>query len=79
MVKMATRVFQLPSDEALCKKFFDGLRALEKDCKAIEVGGSVHDEITYADLLEKELEEHIGDQGVENFRQDYERAARAAG
>jgi hypothetical protein len=73
---IATRVFELPEDDAARTKFLDGITALQKECKAVWVSGSVHDEMAYADKLEEELTERIGEQAVEEIRQQFERDAR---
>ncbi len=73
---ITTQVFALPADQAARKKFLDGVKALADACGATWVSGSVHDEMGYADLLTEELSEHIGDMGVEDIRQKFERQSR---
>lgn len=74
--KLATRVFQLPEDETKRTRFFDGLEALMVECDTSVIAGSVHHEMDYADKLEEELKESLGDMGVENLRQQFERSTR---
>lgn len=71
--KVTTQVYQLPADEAARAKFLDGIKSLAVECKATWVAGSVHDETAYVETLEKELTEHVGEQGVENIRREFER------
>ncbi len=72
--KSITQVYQLPSDDAARTKFLSGIKALAEECQATWVSGSVHNEILYVETLEAELAEHVGEQGVENIRQDFERS-----
>ncbi|MDF9779052.1 hypothetical protein [Pseudomonas baetica] len=74
--KLATRVFQLPEDEAKRTRFFEGLDALMVECDTSVIASSVHHEMDYADKLEEELKESLGDMAVENLRQEFERSTR---
>ncbi|MGE8063746.1 hypothetical protein [Pseudomonas sp. NPDC089569] len=74
--KVATRVFQLPRDEVKRTRFFEGLAALMVECDTSVIASSVHHEMDYADKLEAELKHSIGDMGVEDLRQQFERSAR---
>ncbi|WP_219096251.1 hypothetical protein [Pseudomonas sp. UMAB-40] len=76
MSKITTRVYQLPADDVARDKFVTGLKALEEECGVTFISGSMNDEMGYADLLATELAEHIGEMGVEDMRQKFERAAR---
>ncbi|MGO4801168.1 hypothetical protein ACEN2T_17960 [Pseudomonas sp. W22_MBD1_FP4] len=76
MRKISTKVFELPEDDTARTKFLDGIQTLLAECNAVEVSGSVHDEMAYADKLEEELTERIGDMAVESIRQEFEREAR---
>lgn len=67
-----TRVYALPSDVTHRKAFLEGIRMLADQYQATQVAGSMHDEITYVEVLERELAEHLGVQGVEKIRLDYE-------
>jgi ribonuclease HIII len=77
MAKRITRVYVLPKDQEARSQFLEALRAVEKQFGVEMQSGSAHDEIDYADLLAKELEQYVGDRGVENIRQNFERANRA--
>lgn len=70
---ITTQVYELPKDEASRLKFVNGVKALAEECNATWLSGSVHNEIDYADLLTKELGEHIGDMAVEEIRLEFER------
>jgi hypothetical protein len=74
--KVATRVFQLPDDEAKRTRFLKGLDALMVECDTSVMASSVHHEMDYADKLEEELKESLGDMAVENLRQEFERSTR---
>lgn len=74
--KIATRVFQLPDDEVMRTRFLDGLTALMVECDTSVIASSMHHEMDYADKLEEELKESLGDMGVENLRQQFERSTR---
>lgn len=76
MKRLITHVYELPADEAARKRFLDGVERLQAECSVKRPSSSANDEISYADLLSTELEEHIGDFAVERIRQDFERAAR---
>jgi hypothetical protein len=71
--KISTQVYELPADQAARTKFLDGVKALADECKATWLAGSVHNEMDYADLLAEELTRHVGEQEVENIRQEFER------
>lgn len=71
--KFSTQVYQLPTDEADRIKFTSGVEAIAAECKATWVAGSVHDELSYVEILEKALTREIGDRAVEKIRQMYER------
>ena len=71
-----TQVYALPSNEAARKKFLDGVNSLAESCKAEWVAGSNYDEMSYLEEIEKELASHIGDSGVEELRQKFERQSR---
>lgn len=77
MAKHITRVYALPKNQEARSQFLEALNAVEKKFGIEMQSGSGHDEIDYADLLAKELEQYIGDRGVENIRQNFERANRA--
>lgn len=68
-----TQVYALPADEAARTKFLDGVKSLASECKAEWVAGSRHDEMSYLEIIEKELATHIGESGVEGLRQKFER------
>ena len=70
--KTMTQVYEQPDDEAARAKLLDGIKSLAAECKATWVAGSVHDETAYVETLEKELIEHVGEQGVENIRREFE-------
>lgn len=74
--KVATRVFQLSEDEANRARFINGLEALMNECDTSVIASSMHHEMDYADKLEEELKESLGDMGVENLRQEFERSTR---
>ncbi|MHC5194738.1 hypothetical protein ACYSUW_13385 [Pseudomonas frederiksbergensis] len=74
--KVATRIFQLPEDEAKRARFLEGLDALMVECDTSVIASSMHHEMDYADKLEEELKESLGDIGVENLRQEFERSTR---
>lgn len=75
--RVTTQVFALPENDADRAKFLDGVKALSEECKATWLAGSANNEMDYVEQLEKELADHIGDQGVEGIRQDFEKGARA--
>ncbi len=81
MKRVSTQVFELPTDDVSRRKFLDGVKALAAECGANWLAGSVHNEIAYADLLEKELAAHEGSEGVEAIRLQFEkeRPSKAAG
>jgi len=69
--------FQVPKAKGSPSPFFDELRDLMKKHKVEAVSQSTSDEMTYVDELSAELAEHIGEMGVEDFRQKFEREERA--
>jgi recombinational DNA repair ATPase RecF len=73
---ICTRVFELPESQDARAKFIDTLNTLIAECGVTMAGGSVHNEMAYADRLEKELAEEIGEGGVEEIRQEFERDSR---
>lgn len=77
MNRFTTQVYQLSEDEAANTRFLNGISALAEECNAVWVSGSVHDEMAYADKLEEELTESIGDLAVEGIRQQFELDARS--
>lgn len=77
MNRFCTYVFQVPKAKGTPSPFFDELRDLMKKHKVEAVNQSTSDEMTYADELSAELAEHIGEMGVEDFRQKFEREERA--
>lgn len=74
--KVATRVFQLPHDEAKRTRFFEGLTKLMLECETSVIASSMHHEMGHADKLEEELKESLGDLAVEDLRQQFERSTR---
>lgn len=79
MSKYCTYVFLIPkANGAQPNPFLNEMRDLMKRYKVEAVNQSASDEMTYADELAKELAEHIGEMGVEDFRQEFERKERAA-
>ncbi len=73
-----THVYQLPADESNRAHFLNGLRALAETYGSACIACSVHDEMSYADRLEKELSLHAGEGVVENIRQEFEQNGRHA-
>tara|TARA_R110002124_G_scaffold128157_20_gene288750 strand:+ start:8246 stop:8488 length:243 start_codon:yes stop_codon:yes gene_type:complete len=67
-----TQVYLLPDTAEERSGFADGLVSLAKQFNVQITAGSVHDEISYVEILEKELSEHISESGVEDIRQIYE-------
>lgn len=76
MNKFTTYVLQLPEDPDKRKALIEGIRKLVSVNGGEIASSSVYDEITYADKLSEELETHIGDSGVESFRQAFEKSER---
>lgn len=77
MSRFCTYVFQVPKAKGAPSPFFDELRDLLKKHKVEAVSQSTTDEITYVEQLSAALAEHIGEMGVEDFRQKFERKERA--
>jgi len=71
--KVTTQVHELPDDPQKRTKFLDGVKQLAEECGANWVAGSVHDEMAYADVLAKELENEVSDMYVEDLRQRFEK------
>jgi hypothetical protein len=78
MPNVTTRVYQLPADETARSKFVNGLKALEEECCVTFLAGSLNNEMTYIEMLEAELNEHIGENAVEDIRQKFECEQRVA-
>ncbi|WGK63545.1 hypothetical protein QAO71_17400 (plasmid) [Halopseudomonas sp. SMJS2] len=74
MNKMTTKVFALPADAENRMAFLNGVKALAEKHGVDEIGGSLFDELSYVEMIEKELAEHISSDGVEDLRQEYEKA-----
>ncbi|HCF2448983.1 TPA: hypothetical protein NIA45_006682 [Pseudomonas aeruginosa] len=79
MSKYCTYVFQIPKVKGEPNPFLTEMRDLMEKHKVEAINQSASDEMTYADELARELAEHIGDMGVEDFRQKFERKERTAG
>ena len=79
MSRTCTYVFHVPRDKNAPSPFFDELHALLKKHSAELVSHSASDEMAYADELATALAEHIGEMGVEELRQEFERSERAQG
>lgn len=76
MNKMTTKVFAPPADVEKRMAFLNGVKALAEQYGVEETGGSLFDELSYVEKIEQELAEHISSDGVEDLRQEYEKAAR---
>ncbi|WP_213664405.1 hypothetical protein [Stutzerimonas stutzeri] len=77
MNRFCTYVFQVPKAKGAPSPFFDELLDLMKKHKVEAVSQSTSDELSYVDELSAELAQHIGEIGVEDFRQEFERKERA--
>lgn len=75
--KVTTQVFQLPDEQKKCEQFLEGVRALAAETGAQFLAGSVNNEMAWVEVLEKELEDELGDAAVESLRQSFERNAKA--
>ena len=71
--RVVTKLFRLPANEEDRTKFILGVAALAEECGAESLGGSVHNELDYVELLEAELEARMGERGVEGLRQRFEK------
>lgn len=76
MAKVCTHVYELPDEKDARARFLGDLDALIKLHGVEVMASSTHDEMTYAERLEDELEEQLGSFAKEQFRQSYEREGR---
>lgn len=67
-----TQVYRLPTNEQDRANFLEGVKALAEKFQVQVVAGSRNDEISFNEILEKELEGEVGFYRVEELRQVFE-------
>lgn len=72
---VCTKVFQFPQDSGDRKAFLQDLESLAAQYNVSVIAGSVHNEISYVEVLEKSLSDEIGDFQLEDIRQEFERSS----